>query len=63
MKKLILALISVCTMLTLSLYAYADVPALPREPEKNASGLIVLLVVVVILIGGAILAKLLRKKK
>ena len=63
MKKLISALISVCTVLALSLYAYADIPALPREPEKNASGLIVLLVVVVILIGGALLAKILRKKR
>ena len=63
MKKLISALFSVCTLLILSFYAYADIPALPREPEKNTSGLVVLLVVVVILIGGAILAKLLRKKK
>ena len=47
MKKLISALISFCTMLTLSLYAYADIPAIPREPEKNTSGLIVLLVVLV----------------
>ena len=63
MKKLITALFSLCTMLTLPLFAYADIPAIPREPERNASGLIVLLVIVVILIGGAILAKLLRKKK
>ena len=64
MKKLITALFSLCTMLTLPLFAYADIPALPPQPEhKDASGVIVLIVVVVILIGGAILIRLLRKKK
>ena len=64
MKKLISALIAVCTMLLLPLTAYADIPALPREPQpKDTPGLVVLIVIVVILIGGALLVKLLRKKK
>ena len=63
MKKLISAVIVVCTMITLPLFAYADIPAVPMQPQKDTSGLVVLLVIVVILIGGAVLAKLLRKKK
>ena len=64
MKKLVSALLAIFAMLTLPLFAYADIPALPPQPEhKDASGIIVLIVVVVILIGGAILIRLLRKKK
>ena len=63
MKKLIFVLTAACSMLLLPFSAYADIPALPREPQpKDTTGQVVLIVIAVILIGVALLVKLLRKK-
>ena len=63
MKKLASALISICMMLMLPLYAYADIPALPRETTPRVASLTIVMIVAVVVIAAVILFCCLRKRK